>query len=123
MTSSRRRALWFAAAVSVFLLAVIGTVLSVDRSTGSEPSRYTAHQVVADHDALVSARPLADRSPLDLRQVHSKLLLLAWIGVLLVAALLARTAGRAVELRTLRSGSVVSIRHRFDRGPPAVSFA
>lgn len=122
MTLSRRRAISFAAAVSVFLLATVGGAWTLDRSTGSEPSRITSHQVIADHDALVSARPLADRSPLDLRQDHSKLLLLAWIGVLLVAALLARTAGRAVELRALRSGSVVSIRHRFDRGPPAVSF-
>lgn len=122
MTPFRQRAILLAAAVSVFVLATVGTVMSVDRATGSEPSRISAHQLVADHDALVSARPVADRSVLDLRQVHSKLLLLAWIGVLLVAALLARTAGRSVELRTLRSGSVVSIRHRFDRGPPAVSF-
>jgi hypothetical protein len=112
----------FAAAVSVFVLAVVGTALSVERGSSSGPSRVTAHQVVADHDGIASVRPLADRSVLDLRQVHSRLLLLAWVGVLLAAALLAHTSGRAVELRTLRSGSVVATRQRYDRGPPAAAF-
>lgn len=122
MTSFRGRAIWFAAAVSVFILAVAGSALSVERAASSESRQITAHQVVADHDAVVSARPVADRSPLDLRQLHSRLLLLAWVGVLLVAALLARTAGRTIEVRSRRVGLPPPTRQRFVRGPPAPSF-
>ena len=118
-----RRAIWVAAVVSVFCFALAGSVLSVRASADSEPTRVSAHQIVADHDAVVAARPLADRSPLDLRQVHSKLLLLAWVGVLLVAAVLARTAGRTIEVRTRRSGAPPWHRHAFVRGPPAPSHA
>lgn len=123
MTHHHRRAIWFAAAVSLFVLGIFGGAFSPDRAGGSEPSRFSGRQVVADHEVAVPAPPVADRSPLDLRQVHSKLLLFAWLGVAFVAALQARTAGRALEQRTLRSGSTVEIRHRFDRGPPAGAFA
>lgn len=118
-----RRAIWFAAVVSVFVLGVAGSVLSMSASTSSEPTRIRAHEVVADHDAVVAARPVADRSPLDIRTLHSKLLLLAWVGVLVIAAVLVRTAGRTIEVRARGSRRATWTRHAFDRGPPAASFA
>ncbi|MGN6696486.1 MAG: hypothetical protein ACTHN0_20065 [Aquihabitans sp.] len=118
-----RRAIWFAAVVSVFVLGVAGSVLSMHAASTSEPTRIRAHEVVADHDAVVAVRPVADRSPLDLRSLHSKLLLLAWIGVLVVAALLVRTAGRTIDVRTRGTRRAAWTRHAFDRGPPAGSFA
>lgn len=117
----RLRAIGFAAVVSVFLLAIGGTLVTMSGGPSSESSRVTAHQVVADHDVVVSARPVADRTPLDLRSLHTKLLFLAWIGVLLAAASVARTAGRTIELRTRRAGSPPATRRRFDRGPPALA--
>lgn len=123
MVLFRRRVLLFAAAVSFLAFATVGAALSLGGQSSTAAGRVSAHQVVADHDAVVSARPLADRSPFDLRQVHSKLLLLAWVSVLLGAALLARTAGRVIEAGARRAGSAAPLRRRFDRGPPAASFA
>jgi hypothetical protein len=81
------------------------------------------HQVVADHDAVVPVRPVAERPVLELREVHPSFLLLAWVSALLIAGELARRTGRAVEHRRMRAGSAVPPRHRVDRGPPARSFA
>jgi len=117
-----RRALWFAAAVSVLVLGAAGPVRSMHAAAGSEPTRIRAHDVVADHDAVVAARPVADRSPLDLRSFHSRLLLLAWVGVL-AAALRVRSTGRASEVRSRCSRRAAWTRHAFDRGPPVASFA
>lgn len=123
MVLLRRRALLLAAAVSVLVVALGGALALRTPPTGSEGTRTSYHQIVADHDAGVTARAAADRAPLDLRQVHSKLPLLAWVGMLLASAVLARTAGRTVEVRTRRSASAVRARPRSNRGPPATSFA
>lgn len=109
--------------VSVFVLAVAGSMLVVRSAAGPEPARTSVHQIVADHDAVVSARPQADRSTLDVRPMLSKLLLLAWLVVLTAAALLARTAGRIVEVRTWRARTRAWFRHAVVRGPPAPSYA
>jgi hypothetical protein len=119
----RRRAIWIAAAVSILVLSVGGALASGGPSFGPDSGPTSVHQVVADHDAVVSSRAAVERTSLDLRQVHSKALLLAWLGVLLGAALLARTAGRTIEVRTRRSGSAVATQPCSDRGPPRVSFA
>lgn len=118
-----RRAIVSAAVVSVFILGLAGSVLATHAASESEPSRVRAHEVIADHDAVVAGRPIADRSPIDLRSLHSKVLLLAWIGLLVVAALLVRTAGRTIEVRTRGTRRAAWARHAFDRGPPAASFA
>jgi hypothetical protein len=110
------------AVVSVVVLSVTGATRSSHTASTSEPSQIRTH-VVADHDAVVAVRPLADRSPLDLRSLHSKLLLLAWVGVLVATALLGRATGRSMQVRTRRARRASGTRPSFDRGPPAASFA
>lgn len=117
MSFIRRRAIWLAIAASMLAFASTGAPLVRDAPT-ADPGRASIHQVV-DHDAVVSARPQVERSPLDLQPGHSRLLMLAWVSVLLGAALLARTAGRSVEVHARRAGSAAPPRRRFDRGPPA----
>jgi hypothetical protein len=117
----RWRALWVAGAVSVLALATAG-VLAGAAGQRTEPGAPGVHRVVADHDAVVPARLVAERPPFDVRSLPTKLLLLAWLGALLAATLLA-TDGRALRLRTRRAASPVAARARLDRGPPVSSFA
>ena len=119
MSILRRRAIWLAAAVSALAFATAGSAQVVPDARTTDSGRTGVHHVIADHDAIVPARLLADRSPLDLRHEHSWLLLLTWGSALGGSARLARTAGRAMEVGARRAGSTVSLRQRFDRGPPA----
>lgn len=122
MVTLRRHAILIAAAVSLFVLAVGATAVVGSAASPTDDARTTYHQVITDHDAVVSARAAAERSPFDLRQAPVRVLV-AWFWLLVVAALLVRTAGRTIELRTRRSGSVEAARPRSNRGPPAPSFA
>lgn len=121
MRISRRCAIWFAAAVSVLAFASAGLVRAESGGAASGGGERL-HHVVADPDAVAPARPAAERSPLDLRQVTGKLLL-GWIAILLCAALRVATAGRTIPMRVQRAGSTVPTRRRFVRGPPAPAFA
>ena len=117
MRSLRWFASWFAAAVSVLALLAVGVGPS---SAGFERVGDGARlsHVTVDHDAVVPARPMAERAPLDVRQLPGNLLL-AWIAVLLFAALRVATAGRTIALRVWAAGATVPTRRRFVRGPPA----
>jgi hypothetical protein len=119
--SSRRCAIWFAAAVSVLALLALGAGAASPGTHRADAGARLQH-VAVDHDAVVPARPAAERSLLDVWQVPGKLLL-AWVGVLLCAALRVATAGRTIPRRVGAAGSSVPTRRRFVRGPPALALA
>lgn len=119
----RRRAIPIAVAVVILLLALASTSFADGGSAGSDGGRAAFHAIAADHEAVVGSRPVVDRSPLDLRPAPSKLLLLAWVALLLVASLLARAAGRTVEERSWCAGSHEGDRARSTRGPPLAVLA
>ena len=117
MRSSRWFASWLAAAVSVLALLAVGMGPSTSGLDRAGDGARLQH-VTVDHDAVVPVRPVAERSFLDVRQ-----LLLAWIGVLLCAALRIATAGRTIAVRVRAAGATVPTRRRFVRGPPALALA
>ena len=121
MRSSRWFASWLAVAVSVLALLAVGMGPSTSGLDRAGDGARLQH-VTVDHDAVVPVRPVAERSFLDVRQVPSKLLL-AWIGVLLCAALRIATAGRTIAVRVRAAGATVPTRRRFVRGPPALALA
>jgi hypothetical protein len=120
--SLRWRATWVAAAVSILALAVTGAAHGPAEQR-SDARTAGIHQMVADHEAVVPGRIGAARSPLDLRSLPTELLLLAWIGALLAATLLATADARALRSRAHRVPSAVATRARLDRGPPVRAFA
>jgi hypothetical protein len=102
----------------VLLAGSVGAALASRDGVGGSSSRSSAHQTVADHDAALSARPLADRSTLDLRPDTTRLFVIGLLWAV-VAALVARTLTRAIEVGSRRAPPAVPERRRFDRGPPA----
>ena len=117
----RRRAFWFAGALAILAAGSIGSAIAMRDAASTSSARSAVHATTVDHDAGAPARAQTDRMPSLLRLDGGLPGLLAWLGLVL-AALLARAVGRAMQVRTLRWIPAPPCRRAHVRGPPA-SFA